>query len=32
MDKLDMVGYIDMKRQFVDALNSGNDEGRKRVF
>ena len=33
VDELDMVGYIDMNRQFVGALNCGdNDEEKKKGF
>ena len=30
MDELDMVGYIDMERQFFEALNSGGDDEEKK--
>ena len=33
VDELDIVGYIDMNRQFVGALNcSDNDEEKKKGF
>ena len=30
-DELDMVGYLDMERQFFDALNSGGDDEEKKM-
>ena len=31
VDELDMVGYLDMERQFFDALNSGGDDEEKKM-
>ena len=31
MDELGMIGYNDMKKQFVDVLNDGDDDKEKKM-